>query len=268
MKTYRFVCLVLVGFTLSSFAADKPKVLFIGHKPDHPHGTHMYLHTCEILAKCVALNGDIETVVSDGWPKDKAVLDGVKSIVVYSSPGAEFMMDRNKTGQFEGLMKEGVGLVTIHWASAVRKENFKRLGQLWMYYLGGTWVSNVGIHTDTEKLKQLVPDHPVCRGWSDYELRDEFYLNPTIGSNGTPLLQVRTRDREVVVGWAGTRDKGGRSYATTLGHFYANFLIEDFRKAIVNGILWTAHIEVPEEGADVQLSEEELAIPEKEEKKK
>jgi type 1 glutamine amidotransferase len=41
----------------------------------------------------------------------------------------------------------------------------------------------------------------------------------------------------------------GRSFGTTLGHFHDNFANESFRRLIVNGILWSARIDVPPDGA-------------------
>lgn len=258
-------CLMLAVCVTTCDAADKATVLFVGKQPDHPFGTHMYLHTCEMLGKCLALQKgvEIETVVSDGWPKDAKVLDGVSTIVVYTTPAAEFLLDAPHRDQVAALMKRGVGLVTIHWASSVRQENFDRLGPMWLGYLGGTWVSNVGLHTGNSPLKQLAPKHPICRGWQEYDLHDEYYLNPTIGDEATPLLQVTAKDKPVVVGWAFERPDGGRAFGTTLGHFYRNFQQEPFRRMVVNAILWTAKVDVPEGGANVKLSDEDLALPPK-----
>jgi type 1 glutamine amidotransferase len=161
-------------------------------------------------------------------------------------------------------MKKGVGLVTIHWASSVNQKNFDRLGPTWLGYLGGTWVSNVGLSLGKSKLKQLDAKHPVCRGWSEYEIDDEYYLNPTIGKKATPLLRVREKKgKDVTVGWAFERPGGGRSFGTTLGHFYRNFQIEAFRRMVVNAILWSAHLEVPKDGAPVNIPEKALALPPK-----
>ncbi len=248
-----------VGFGGDS---DKRKVLFVGKQPDHPYGTHMYMHTCEMLAKCLKRTANVESVVSTGWPDDPETLKGVDTIVVYTSPGAEFLLDAPSRDQVNQMMNNGVGLVTIHWASSVHQKNFQRLGPTWLGYLGGTWISNVGLHTGKSPLKQLQPAHPICRGWEEYELHDEYYLNPTI-TVATPLLQVTAADKPVVVGWAHERGDGGRAFATTLGHFYRNFQREPFRKMVVNAILWSAKAEVPAEGADVALSEAELALPEK-----
>lgn len=239
--------------------ASKGTVLLIGKQPDHPFGSHMYLHTCKMLGECARLNG-LEPVVSDGWPRDPALLKDVKTIVVYTSPAAEFLLDSPHRDEFMRLMKEGVGLVTLHWASSINQQNLDRLGDRWTSYLGGTWISNVGLSTTKSPLKQLVAKHPICRGWSEYELLDEYYLNPKI-VDATPLLQVTTQGKDVVVGWAYERPDSGRSYATTLGHFYSNFEREPFRQAIVNAILWTAKVDVPENGARIDVSDDILRMP-------
>ena len=262
LALFLIACLALPA---SAADAAKAKVLFIGKDPDHPYGAHMYMHTCGVLAKCVELTPGIETVVSNGWPKDPAVLAGVKAIVVYTNPAAEFLLDGAHGDQVEKLLKSGVGLVTIHWASSVNKNNFERLGPRWLSYLGGTWVSNVGLSAGASTLKQLAPDHPICRGWKEYTISDEYYMNPTIGDKATPMLQVTEKGgKAVIVGWAFERENGGRSFGTTLGHPYKNFQIEPFRRMIVNAILWSAHVAVPKDGAPVGLSEEELKLPPKE----
>ncbi len=266
MKTTLHALLVfgfLFGAVSSVQAESTGKILFVGKQPDHPFGTHMYLHTCGMLAKCLALTDGLETVVSDGWPTDADVLKGVSTIVMYTTPAAEFLLDAPHRDQVDTLMNKGVGLVTIHWASSVAKGNLERLGPRWMSYLGGTWVSNVGLHTGKSPLVQLQPDHPISRGWQGYDITDEYYLNPTMTDDATPLLQVTANGESVIVGWAFERPGGGRSFGTTLGHFYGNFQQAPFRRMIVNAILWTAHVEVPESGAVVDLSESDLALPAK-----
>lgn len=218
------------------------------------------MHVSNVLAKCLNRVDGVEAVVSQGWPTDPKVLNDVQTIVLYSNPGAEYLLDGPGSAKFHEMMKSGVGLVTIHWASSVYEKDLDRLGDQWGDYLGGFWVSNYGLSTDTSMLKQLVPDHPICRGWKDYELKDEYYLKPVM-KEATPLLQVTTRGQDVVVGWAVERPDGGRAYGTTLGHFYSNFQIETFRRTIVNAMLWSAHLKVPAEGADVTLDDETLKLP-------
>lgn len=253
----------MVALTSADADESSPaKILLIGKQPDHPFGTHMYMHTQQMLAKCLQKTDGVQTVVSQGWPDDPDTLKDVRAIVVYSSPAAEFLLDGPGADRLHTMMQNGVGLVTIHWASSVFEKNLDRLGDRWMDYMGGVWVSNYGLSTDTSRLKQLDPDHPVCRGWEEYDLHDEFYLKPVIKA-ATPLLRVTTKGEDVVVGWVYERSDGGRAYATTLGHFYENFQIEAFRRTIVNAILWAAHVEVPAAGAAVDLSEQDLQLPPK-----
>ena len=73
------------------------------------------------------------------------------------------------------------------------------------------------------------------------------------------LLQVQFEGSEHVVGWAYERQQG-RSVGITLGHFHHNFAREDFRRLLVNSILWAAGREVPREGANVTLRPEDLRL--------
>jgi type 1 glutamine amidotransferase len=240
---------------------SKTRILFLGKDPDHPYGSHMYMHAVGVLAKCAELTPGIEAVVSNGWPKEAKTLAEIKTMLVYTSPAAEFLLEGEHRSQVDEMMKQGVGLVTIHWASSIYQKNFDRLGSSWLSYLGGTWVSNVGLSFGKSKLKQLNPDHSICRGWKEYEIEDEFYHDPVI-KQAKPLLQVTARNgKDVVVGWVYQRPDGGRSFGTTLGHPYKNFEIDAFRRMIVNGILWSAHVEVPQTGAPVNVGVDVLALP-------
>ena len=75
-------------------------------------------------------------------------------------------------------------------------------------------------------------------------------------------------EKEQVLAWSLEREGGGRSLGTTLGHFHDNFAIEAFRRAIVNGILWSAGVEVPEQGAPVELGDDMLKLPESDDGRK
>ena len=262
----QFACLGLLLIVCPFAHADTPtKILFIGKEPDHPYGSHMYMHVSGVLAKCVELTPGVEAIVSNGWPKDSATLQGVRAIVVYTNPGAEFLLDSPYREDFEKLMESGVGLVTVHWATAIRQEDLDRLGRAWIGYLGGFWVSNVGLSKGESTLTQLMPEHPICRGWEEYIVDDEYYLNPTI-KTAKPFLRIadpRNNGREVFVAWLYERPDNGRTFSTTLGHPYRNFQREPFRRMLVNAILWSAGEEIPQHGADVKLSEDDLALPPK-----
>src|SRR5206468_1745748 len=105
--------LLLLASGMAAGADAPTRILLIGKDPDHPYGSHMYMHTCAVLAKCLELTPGVKTVVSNGWPKDSRTLEGVQAIVVYASPAAEMLLEGPPRAQVEEMMRHGVGLVTI-----------------------------------------------------------------------------------------------------------------------------------------------------------
>ena len=239
------------------------KVLLIPTKLDHPWATHMYRQGCELLAACLNNTSGVKAVVSpdDDWPSDPAVLQGVDAIVFYSRPAGDLLLDPRRRDKTTQLLDSGVGLTAIHWATGTTDDKY---GPKYTKLLGG-WFSfaHSGLKVDKRLLEQVKSDHPVCRGWKPYMLRDEFYLNLKFSDEAEPVLKVNIDGVEQTVAWCLERpnSKGGRSFGTTLGHFHDNFAIDDFRRAIVNGILWTAHVETPKTGADVTVTEAKLTLP-------
>lgn len=238
----------------------RTRIVLIGHAPDHPFGSHMYLHECQMLAKCLNETPGVDAVVSDRWPRDPAVLRNVRGIVFYSSPAGNLLLRGPHARQAEELLRDGVGYAAIHWGTGAEGGD---LGERYVHILGG-WFSPSfgGLEVSPSRVRQLDPSHPICRGWKDFDLRDEWYLKTRLDPEAKPLLVVRVKDRDQVVAWTFERpnSKSGRSFGVTLGHFHENFGIDSFRRLIVNGILWTAHVEIPEGGAPVMITAKDMDL--------
>ena len=58
--------------------------------------------------------------------------------------------------------------------------------------------------------------------------------------------------------WTAERSDGGRGLGLTGGHFHKSWGNENFRKLVLNGILWLAKIEVPPNGVQSIVTEEDL----------
>ena len=58
--------------------------------------------------------------------------------------------------------------------------------------------------------------------------------------------------------WCTTRPDGGRGFGFTGGHFHRNWGDENFRRLVLNAILWTAKAEVPAEGVESKVNPEQL----------
>jgi hypothetical protein len=67
------------------------------------------------------------------------------------------------------------------------------------------------------------------------------------GSNPTVMAAVKAREKQHVA-WAYERPDGGRGFGFTGGHFHKNWQQDDFRKLVLNALVWTARGEVPPAG--------------------
>lgn len=93
------------------------KIVLIGTNRDHPPTTHEYMAGLKVLDICLRQTPGVETVVSNGWPKDPKVFDDAKTVVLFLGVGGNFLLgnaDRKKIA--DQLMGKGVGLVALHWA--------------------------------------------------------------------------------------------------------------------------------------------------------
>ena len=71
MKSLVAVFVSLLSLGQAALAEDATHVLLVGHKLDHPFGTHMYLQECRLLAKCLNQNPGLKATDSNGWPSDE-----------------------------------------------------------------------------------------------------------------------------------------------------------------------------------------------------
>lgn len=258
-----FTLLLLVLWSTHPLLAAAPdtKIVLIGKDRDHPPKTHEYMAWCRLLAKCLEQTQNVQAVVSNGWPKDPAVLKGVDAIVFYTKEAGNVMFGGPQRAEAEALLKRGVGLTAIHWSTGADGEE---VGKAWMNVLGGWFHNSFSIlKTTTLKLRQDTKDHPVCRGWGDYDLLDEYYLKLRFAPGIQPIMTVQLEGTDYTVGWVYERPgpEHGRSFGCVLGHFHKEFAIEPFRRSLVNGILWTAHREVPKAGAPCTITQADIKLP-------
>jgi type 1 glutamine amidotransferase len=242
------------------------KILLIAKDRDHAFSQHEYMSDCAILAKCLRQTRGVEADVSNGWPRDPKKLAGVKAIVFNTRMGGSVLFDPLVKPTAEKLLKEGVGLSAIHWGTGAEKKQ----GEDWLHALGG-WFNHPlfsEYHVRTTRLKQAEPKHPICFGWKEYNLKEEYYIKLRFMPEAKAILTAEINKQEYPVAWVYNRPDGGRSFGFLGGHFHDNFGNKDFRRAIVNGILWTAHVDVPAEGAPVNISAKDMELPPDVRKKK
>ncbi|RMG35415.1 MAG: hypothetical protein D6725_12580, partial [Planctomycetota bacterium] len=127
---------------------------------------------------------------------------------------------------------------------------------------------------------------PITNGVRPFAINDEWYYHMRFreGLEGiTPILSdlppastlnrpdgphsnnphvreaVLKRKEPQHVAWAYQRPDGGRGFGFTGGHVHWNWGHNDFRKLVLNAIVWTAHIDVPAGGvSSAPLSVDDL----------
>src|SRR5438034_7594385 len=180
----------LLASTALVAADKKTKILLIGKDLDHARNTHTYMSDCELLAKCLSQTDGVETVVSNGWPKDPAVVKDVTAIVLHTRLGGTVLFRGPQRRQVEEMLKQGVGITAIHWGTGAETPE----GGPWLQALGA-WFNAEGdgfskYLVQVSKLRQVDLGHPVCRGWSDFELREEFYFKLCFLTEAQPLMST------------------------------------------------------------------------------
>src|SRR5438067_8556156 len=201
---HRIVFAAALALGLSADAAavaqDKPvKILLIAKDRDHAFSQHEYLSDCAILAKCLRQTKGVEAEVSNGWPRDPKKLKGVKALVFNTRMGGSVMFDPLVKPQAEKLLKEGVGLSAIHWGTGAEKTQ----GADWLNALGG-WFNHPlfsEYHVRAARLKQAEPKHPICFGWKEYDLHDEYYIKLKFLPQVKSILTARINDEDYPVAW-------------------------------------------------------------------
>jgi len=280
MKKVLLLAFICAAFTCG--AADK-KIVFVAGKPSHGPGEHEHRAGCLLLSSCLQNVPGVSTVVySNGWPQDPGAFDQAATIVIYSDGGGGHpALQDDHLQQLDKLMKKGVGLACIHYATEPTLEKGQKEFLDW---IGGAFEVNWSVNPHWDANFASLPRHPATRGVKPFTINDEWYFHLRFreGMKGvTPLLSAvpdastaKRKDgphegnpamREAVrrqepqtVAWVCERPDGGRGFGFTGAHFHKNWGDDNFRKLVLNAILWTAKGEVPAQGVETQVAPEDL----------
>ncbi|QEG21575.1 PVC-type heme-binding CxxCH protein [Mariniblastus fucicola] len=254
-------------------AKKKTKVVFISGHPSHGRMKHEHRAGNMILANALndsGLNIDAELVPHYGYPQDESILKDAATIVIFSTGHSGHVL-KKKLDEFDALMNGGTGVVMLHWSTEAEKG---KMGDLFLNWMGGFCDLDWSVNPHWKPNFNALPDHAICRGVEPFSVDDEWYYHMRFveGMKGiTPILtdvppahtlrrpdgerSGNTAVRRAVangetqhVAWAYQRPGGGRGFGFTGGHNHESWQDDNFRKIVLNAILWTANVEVPEDG--------------------
>ena len=248
--------------------------------------SHEHNAGIQLLAKCLKEGASklVTPVVQlNGWPSDESIFEGADAVVIYADGGGRHpALQGNNLEKLGKLMKTGAGFLTIHYAvePTTNKGNKEFLD-----WQGGCFETHWSVNPHWVANFNKLPKHPITRGVKPFKIKDEWYFHMRFRSDNMgkliPILSdlapketMKRGDgahsgnpavRKAVaagksqhVAWAYQREDGGRGFGFTGGHNHLNWGNDDFRKTVLNAILWVAKAKVPKEGVPSKVTKEDL----------
>jgi len=248
---------------------EKPKkIVFIAGGRSHGSGEHEFRAGCLLLAKALNEQSGLNVkavVVGQDWKKDKSVLDDADAIVIYADG------TRGIGGEWEyldGLAKKGVGFTFMHYAVHPSAEEG---GKYYRPWIGGAMESKWSVNPHWVADLKVMQGHEISNGVPEtVTCLDEFYYNMRFVKDrekvhnfvtATPTREnmhryinlwnghgVEGLGKEQTLMWGYERPSGGRGVGFTGGHYHHGWAIDGFRTVVLNAIIWTTGMKVPEGG--------------------
>lgn len=284
--------LMLWGGTSSH--GETTKIVLVAGKPSHPPRMHEFNAGVQLLAKCLeGVPGIKPHFVLNGWPKNESVFKDADAVVFFMDGGQRHEVvqeNGRRLAVVDEWAKQGIGLGFMHFGVEVVAD---QAGDQFKRWIGGHYEHMHSCNPIWEPSFQTFLDHPITRGVKPFQIKDEWYFNMRFvadvsgnesanidGLKFTPILVASPSDavrngpyvypkgpyphiqaskgRAEAMMWAVERPDGGRGYGFTGGHFHDNWGNENFRKVVLNGLLWIAKADVPESGVQSSISQQQL----------
>lgn len=263
---------LVFSLLLVNLAYGEKSVLLIAGPKSHEPGQHEYPAGCELLAKYLESSGlGIKAEVSLGWPQDDTKISAADSIVLYSD-GQDGHVAK---GHLEDLVKRhaaGKGLVVLHDAL---EPTDPAMAQFLDETLGGHFQVDWSVKPIWQMQEPFIASHPVTRGVKPFELEEAFSYHLHFREGVIPVLQAvpplssrrddpnsgNTEIRKELtdktpqtLAWVMVNATQARGFGFTGGHFHRSWSDENFRKLVLNAIVWSTGAEVPEGGGVSKVS--------------
>ena len=226
-------------------------------------GEHEYFAGSSLLLGLLRQTpGVFPVLAQEGWPKNDRLFEGAKAVVFYiDGGGKQPFLTPERLERIGSLAARGVGIVHLHQVIDYPRTQTDRV----LPWLGGVYVPQASARGHWDAVFERFVDHPITRGVAPFKENDGFlyslrFVDKMAGV--TPLLRTYPKGEvhgsDDVVSWAFERPGGGRSFTFTGCHAHSSWGLPGFRRFVVNGILWSAGLEVPPTGAPAELDPSEL----------
>ena len=294
MIRYLLIAASLFTLVANSALAETKKIVLVAGKPSHPPRMHEFNAGVQLLEKCLKDSASVQVqTVLNGWPEDESVFDGADAVIFYMDGGKKHEIvkgDGKRLKQIQGWVEAGVGLGFMHYGVEVIADE---AGEEMKRWIGGHYEHMFSCNPIWEPNFTGFAKHPITRGVKPFKIKDEWYFNmrfvsDAVGNEAAELGDMKfvpilvagpsndvrdgpyvypkgpyshiqaSKGRAEAMMWAVERKDGGRGFGFTGGHFHDNWENDNYRKVVLNALLWTAQAEVPEGGVESSVSKEDL----------
>lgn len=249
---------------------EKPAVkrlLLLGQGPDgHPPASHEYVAGLKLLKKCLDRFEGVQVTLVDAsepWREGPELIDKADGVVLYLAEGARWVhQDDARLAALKRLAARGGSLTGLHWGIGTKEARY--IGE-YVALLGACHGGPDRKYAVVELRTEIAsPRHPILTKVEPVTVEDEFYYRLKLApapAELTPLLRVPVEGESHMVAWAWERPDKGRSFGFSGLHFHKNWQHESYRRLVVQGIVWTLGLPVPDSGANVEVAAEDLRLP-------
>ena len=255
-----------IGLEEQPKGPNQVKIVLVAGSNYFKPGEHEYVGGFAVLMDLLRQTPGVFPVLAVDWPKKAETFTGARAVVLFFDGGDKHaLLKGDRLAQVQKLADAGVGLVHLHQVIDYPKD----LGERARGWMGAAFEKGFSQRAHWIGDFTAFPDHPVCRGVSPFKIDDGwlYKLRFVPDMKGvTPLLRTVSpkataapkAGSESIVAWTYDRPGGGRSFSFTGCHLHSSFAEEGYRRFLVQGILWTASVDIPAAGAAVTLAPADL----------
>ena len=247
------------AFASSSWAADTVKIVLVAGKVKEVDkvGHHDYLGGCRLMQALLKQTPGVEAVlVNEEWPADEKVFEGAAAVVFYTDGGGKqaYLATPEHVALVQKMADGKTGLVNIHQAVEFTPA-FAAQSMSWT----GAVYNALSSRGHWDSVHDVFPPHAITSGVTPWKINDGWLnhlqfpaemkgITPLVWSGKEKLGSPDGGDQDIV-GWAYDRPGGGHSFSFSGLDAHGAWEQEGMRQLVINGVLWSAGVEIPAEGA-------------------
>jgi ankyrin repeat protein len=265
--------LVLGAAAPSTFAAEisTRRILLVAGPKSHDSGAHEHPAGVALLAEALNRAGlPLAAEAFVGWPADATV--ATADLLVIYSDGQAGHAAKGRAVALRQRLTAGKALAVLHYALEP-DESDTALKQALLDAIGGCFEVGWSVNPVWLAKGAPTPSHPAARGVGPLAVEDEWYFHlrfrdglrgvePVFAAlppaevvakdgprSGNPTVRAAVaRGEAQVLAWTCRNESGARGFGFTGGHFHRLWYDDNYRRLVLNGLVWAAGLDVPAGG--------------------